>query len=130
MDSNDYGDSRGSAGFDILIAISGGVLLGLASYFLKIGLNASALLPDLSIVLLVLNPVIILAAILSLSGFFLIQRAMHKGHLSIVVPVSAGLGIVVPIVLAYLFLGEFVVFEKGLGIVLIILGISILGKRE
>ena len=130
MDRNVPYSNRSSAGIDILRSIIGGTLIGIAAFFLKLGLDSSTLSPDVSIILLILNPLIILTAILSLSGFFIIQKAMHKGHVSVVAPVSSGLGIIVPILLAYVFLGEIIVFEKGFGIVLIVIGISILGRKE
>jgi len=130
MDSSVNDSCRNITGIGLLNSIVGGLLMGISAYALKTGLASSFLALDASIILLILNPLILLAAILALAGFFLLQMAMHKCPISVVTPVSSGLGMVLPIIIAYFLLGEVVVFGKGVGIVLILIGIAVLGRKE
>ena len=92
---------------------------------LKAGLlNVSGILGFL------LNINVWLAGILGLGGFLFMQKALHHGHVSVVTPVIGGISIALPVVMAFLFLGETVSAMKWLGIALIVGGVIGLGKQE
>lgn len=100
-----------------------GILIGLAGFFLK-----SSLLDITNVAGFLLHPVSWVAGILGLAGFMVMQKALHGGHVSVVTPVMAGISIALPVVLAYLFLGEAVSMLKWAGVILIVVGVLGLGK--
>ncbi|MBI5060961.1 MAG: hypothetical protein HZB67_01465 [Candidatus Aenigmarchaeota archaeon] len=122
-----YCDSRNYNNLSILIAVLGGLLMGIGAFLLKMELSGFAL-EIITIPLLLLNPIIVVAAALSITGFVMAQRAMHAGHLSIISSIVVGMGIMVPITLAYSFMSEPVAFMKILGIVLVIVGVLFLSR--
>jgi uncharacterized membrane protein len=73
---------------------------------------------------------VLLAAALVLSGFLLLQKALHRGHVAMVIPIQSGLGIAIPIILGAVFLNEAPGFIKEIGIVFILLGVVILGRKQ
>ena len=101
----------------VLASISG-VLLGFSMFFVKITIFSG--------VGFFINPLTWLAAFLGLAGFLIMQKSFHDGYVSISISLIAGISIIIPVVLANLFLGE-VVGMDWLGIVLILLGVLILG---
>lgn len=110
--------------FESIIA---GILIGFLAFFVKIVMTNIIL--DLFLILkLVINPLIWLASIFGVLGFFFMQKALYKSNISRVIPVVAGFSILLPVLLAITFLGEFISFIKWIGIGLILLGIIWLGK--
>lgn len=124
--ANPFGRNRHS--FCVLTqAVAAGFLIGLAVFLIKVPMSSVAL--DAGFILsLLVQPVTYLAGFVAIAGFLILQKSLHMGKVSVVAPITAGLGIVVPIVLAVLFLSEIVSIFKMAGIVLILVGIA--GLRE
>ena len=107
--------------------LAGGVLIGLAGFLLKAGVLELSL--GLSAILgIILNPLLWLAGIMGLAGFLLMQKSLHGEKVAIVAPMIGGISIILPVVLAWLFLAETVSGLKWAGIVLILIGVAGLGK--
>jgi len=116
------GFSRDSSSVNILIAVLAGILIGLAGFLVKLALGSVVL--DSNFIFSVLKqPLAYLAGILGLVGFFLFQKALYRGKVSLITPIVTGMGIVVPVILAVLFLQEIVSTLKIVGIVLILVGV-------
>lgn len=109
-------------------AVIGGIFIGLASFLIKIALGTFSL--DFSFMTsLILNPITWIAVICGGIGFLLFQKALHRGKVSVVTPVMAGFGIIVPILLAIAFLGEAITVTHSLGLVLVLIGVFLLAKE-
>ncbi len=122
------GNNHGLGLIEDFEAVIGGVFIGLASFLIKIVMESFSL--DFSfIVSLILNPVTWIAVICGGIGFLLFQKALHGGKVSVVTPVMAGFGIIVPIILAIAFLGEAITSMHSLGLVLILIGVFLLAKE-
>lgn len=117
------GDSRNSAGVIVLEVVSSGVLIGLAGFFLKAGLLGVS-----GIMSFFVNPAIWIAGIMGLVGFLAMQKALHYGHVSLVTPIISGISIALPVILAYLLLGESVSLLKWTGLAAIVVGVIGLGR--
>ena len=120
-------DRRYFSSVVILEMLIGGVLIGLAGFFLKAGV-AELSLNMAAIGGIVLNPVLWLAAIMGLAGFVLMQKSLHGEKVAIVAPMIGGISIILPVVLAWVFLAEIISPFKWAGIVLILIGVAGLGK--
>jgi len=121
---------HGSAGNNnpwVVSSLASGLLYGLMAFFLKVSLTGFSFTGP-GLLAFVSNPVAWLTGIIALAGFLLMQKALHGGNVTIVVPVIGGISIVVPVLLAFAFLGEAVTALKAIGIVLIIVGTTGLGK--
>lgn len=111
----------------ILEMFAGGVLIGLAGFALKAGVSELAL--DMSAILgIILTPILWIAAIIGLAGFLLMQKSLHGEKVSIVAPMIGGVSIILPVLLAYFFLGDIISELKWVGIILILVGVTALGK--
>jgi multidrug transporter EmrE-like cation transporter len=107
--------------------LAAGFMMGLAAYGLKAGLAGKAV--DSYFILSVLtDPFMWMVGILSILAFLLMQRALHGSHVSIVSPMIGGIAIVLPVLMAYFWLGEAVSIIKWAGILLVLLGTAGLGK--
>jgi len=104
-----------------ILATISGVLLGFSMFFVKIAISEGSIGFGFFI-----NPLTWLAAFLGLIGFLMMQKSFHDGYVSISISLIAGISIIIPVVLANMFLGE-VVGMDWLGILLILLGVLILG---
>ncbi len=103
--------------------------MGLGVFLLKNALSGFSL-SLLSLPMLLLNPVIVLAAALSVSGFMIVQKSMYGGHISVVSPIVVGIGIALPIALACIVLAEPLSLADAAGISLIVAGIVFLGAKS
>lgn len=104
-----------------------GALIGLAGFLLKAGVADLSL--GLSAILgILLNPILWVAGVVAIAGFLLMQKALHMERVAIVSPMVGGVSIVLPVLLAWVFLGEIVSDLKWIGIVLILIGVAGLGK--
>ena len=74
-----------------------------------------------------INPMTWITAILAVSGFVLMQKAFHSCNVSTAITTIAGLSIVIPTTLAYMFLAESM---NPIGIALILFGVLILGLSK
>ena len=107
--------------------LAAGFMMGLAAYALKVVL---AYIPmDAYFVLSVLStPEMWMIGMLSILAFLLMQRALHGAHVSIVSPMIGGIAIILPVLMAYFWLGEAVSLMKWAGIILVLIGTAGLGK--
>jgi|SRR3989338_1989800 len=113
---------RNISSFSILVMVAAGLALGVFSFLLKIALDG--LILDASFLpILLTRPLVYIAAIIGLVGFFLFQKALHRGKISIVTPTITGLSMVIPVLLAFVFLADFLSILKIAGIILILFGI-------
>ncbi len=112
-------------GFEGMI---GGAMVGFASFLIKtvlIGFTFS--IP--SILGLVINLTTWIAVVIGGMGFLFFQKALHSRDVSIETPIMAGFGIIVPVVMAILFLGESIDLSKAIGIVIVLAGVFLLAKK-
>jgi len=116
-------NSRHSSGLSILMPVVAGVLIGVAGFLIKIVMSKVTLSSTFLLDVLQ-NPLAYLAGILGLIGFVIFQKSLYKGKVSIVTPIMNGLSILVPVVLAVLFLAESLSTLKIVGIVLIVVGVA------
>ena len=114
MGFNSFDNIRSGTGFNIL----SGILLGFGAFLLKIGFSGASILTSL------FSPLTILASVLLVAGFLLLQKALHGGHVSVAAPVSMGLGVAIPVVLSFLFMGDYISLLKWFGIIIILAGIA------
>ncbi len=107
--------------------LAAGLMMGLAAYGLKVVLVRITM--DAYFMLSVITtPEMWLIGIMSILAFLLMQRALHGSHVSIVSPMIGGIAIILPVLMAYFWLGESVSMLKWAGIVLVLLGTAGLGK--
>jgi drug/metabolite transporter (DMT)-like permease len=104
-----------------------GILLGLAAFMLKVGMSG-IILDSWFIVSALHSEALWIAAIFGIIGFLLMQRALHLEKVSIVTPTIGGVSIIIPVLLAYTFLGEAMSTMKWVGVVLVLIGVAGLGK--
>ncbi len=103
----------------IMYSILSGTSLGLAAFFIKIAVSGAGLQSIIS------NPFTWIAAILGIIGFILLQKSLYSGFISEAVPIMAGISILLPIILASMFLGE-ILEGKYIAIFLIAIGVFVL----
>ena len=109
----------------VMIAVIAGIILGIATTLAKIVLNTT-------FNSLLFMPITWITAFLALAGFVLMQLALNKANISIVIPVITGLSIASAVITAFFILGESLTTIQTAGIVLILIGtfgIAIGGKR-
>ena len=97
-----------------------GILIGLGAFGLKFGVAEISLTPTFLLDVLS-NPLIWVVGIISLVGFLLMQKSLHGEKVAIVAPMIGGISIILPGVLAWLFLGDVISTIKWAGIVLILI---------
>lgn len=135
----------------ILLALTGMVMFGLADYFLKKS-TSMGIKPDIlffyallisalpfGVLHLYQKPPMNIGSSLGFYSFIIgtltfiasisLVAALKKGEASIVVPI-ARMAFVVTSVCAFIFLGEVFTIKKGLGILLAIISILLLSKKE
>ena len=111
----------------ILEMLAGGVLIGLAGFVLKAGVSDLSLGTS-AILGIILNPILWVAGIMGLIGFVLMQKSLHGEKVAIVAPMIGGVSIILPVLLAWLFLADAISGLKWAGIILILIGVLGLGK--
>lgn len=118
------GDNTGGPVLEMLAA---GFMMGLAAYGLKAVLQGIQM--DAYFVLSVVSsPYMWLIAAISILAFLLMQKALHGSHVSIVSPMMGGIAIVLPVLMAYFWLGESISAIKWVGIALVLVGTAGLGR--
>lgn len=100
----------------ILISLIAGAIFGAGSLFVKMAVMQSDILS------IIIYPVSWLALILSVSGFLLLQKAMHKEYISVVIPIVTGTVTLVSVILAHIVLNESILYTRWAGIIIIIIG--------
>ena len=108
----------------VLIAVLAGVILGVGTALAKIVLNS-----NFNSILFM--PATWITAFLALTGFGLMQLALNKVSISIVVPIITGLSIASAVFTAFIVLEESLSTMQTAGIVLILIGtfgIAVRGK--
>ena len=99
----------------VLMAVLSGVILGTATALSKIILNSN-------LNSLLFMPVTWITAFFALSGFLLMQFALSKTNISLVIPIITGLSIAAAVITAFFILGELLTTMQTAGIVLILIG--------
>lgn len=110
-------------GLNILMPILAGVLVGFAGFVVKSVVSKISLTPTFLFHVLQ-NPLSYLAGFLGLVGFLVFQKSLYRGKVTTITPVMNGLSILVPVVLAAVFLAESMPPIKVIGIALIVAGIA------
>ncbi len=116
------GDTGHSSGLVILIAVVAGVLIGLASFAMKTVVSELPLSSGF-VSAVAYNPISYVAGLLGLIGFVLFQKSLQLGKVTMITPIMNGVSIVIPVLLAVLFLSEALPPLKLAGITLIVMGI-------
>jgi len=104
-----------------------GILIGVAGYLIKLVMSSISLNATF-LVSILLQPLSYVAGVLGLVGFLIFQKSLYKGKVSVVTPIMSGIGILLPVALAIIFLGEPSPLIKLVGIVLILMGVA--GLRD
>ncbi|MCK5023678.1 MAG: hypothetical protein KAS04_05880 [Candidatus Aenigmarchaeota archaeon] len=131
MDGNIFSNIRNSTRLSILRdfeAVLGGVFIGLASFLMRAVLGGIPM-DIMSLILMAFNPVAWLILVFGATGFFLFQKALHGGEVSVVMPIMMGFDIIIPILMAVFFLGETIGPIKDIGLILVIVGVFLLAKK-
>ena len=102
-------------------AFNSGIALGMSGLFVK---TATVGLPlDATLLLkFFLSPLSFFALAFGAYGLLYMQIALHKSDVTFVIPLVSALSVSTPIILATVFLGEYVPVVKWLGILLILIG--------
>ncbi len=119
--------NRGSPYLNILMPVIAGILIGVAGYLIKLVMSSISLNATF-LVSILLQPLSYVAGVLGLVGFLIFQKSLYKGKVSVVTPIMSGIGILLPVALAIIFLGEPSPLIKLVGIVLILMGVA--GLRD
>ena len=107
-----------------IASVFAGLLLGLGAFFLKLVMNEGISIN------IIYSPYAWITAILAISGFLLMQRALQS-YVSVVIPMITGVVILVSVLLAFVFLAEAISSMKWFGIILILIGVfGLAGKAE
>ncbi len=107
--------------------LAAGFMMGLAAYAMKVVLGYIAM-DSYFILSVITTPEMWMIGIMSALAFLLMQRALHGAHVSIVSPMIGGIAIILPVLMAFFWLGEVVSIIKWVGIILVLLGTAGLGK--
>ena len=107
--------------------LAAGFMMGLAAYAMKVVL-AYVPMDSYFILSVITTPEMWLIGIMSILAFLLMQRSLHGAHVSIVSPMIGGIAIILPVLMAYFWLGESVSAIKWAGIILVLVGTAGLGK--
>src|SRR3989344_3340002 len=99
----------------VLMAVLAGIILGVATSLSNILLNSE-------LTQIFLMPTTWITACLALTGFLLMQLALSKAKISIVIPVITGLSIASAVFTAFVVLNESLTTMQTAGIVLILIG--------
>ena len=119
--------SRDNSGSPILEMLAAGFMMGLAAYAMKVVLGYIAM-DSYFILSVITTPEMWMIGIMSALAFLLMQRALHGTHVSVVSPMIGGIAIILPVLMAFFWLGEAVSIIKWVGIILVLLGTAGLGK--
>jgi len=116
-------------GLGVFCALLSGVFGGLAPTLQKMGLPAS-FAPGAAAgwATALSNPVFLLGAILGIISVPILIVAFSYGKASVLFPVGGGTGYITTLFSAYLLLGESITYLKLVGVAVIILGVSLLGR--
>jgi uncharacterized membrane protein len=79
---------------------------------------------------IIMYPVSWIAAACGIAGFLLMQKAMHKEYMSIVLPVITGLSTLISVLLAFGVLNEVLSMTRWIGIVLVIVGTLVIALKR
>ncbi len=105
------------------VAVLSGTILGAVAFLVKLFM-VSAPLDSGFFIFLISNPLAWMAGVGGIAGFLLFQLALSRGKVTIVAPLVAGLGMIVPVIMAFAILQEPVSTAKWIGIVLIAMGVG------
>jgi len=105
----------------LIAATLSGAFYGTMAYFLKLSLGTFSFTPE-GIGLFIANPFAWVTGILVLLGFLLMQKALHDGLVTVVIPIISGISIIIPVLLGVALLGEVLTTFQWIGVLLIIIG--------
>ncbi|UCD02896.1 MAG: hypothetical protein JSV63_03895 [Candidatus Aenigmatarchaeota archaeon] len=110
-------------------AVRGGIALGLSGLFIRVAstglpLDASFIIQFFS------NPFSIFALIFGIYGFINIQVALYEGKIAYVIPTVSATSVATPVILATIFLAEYVPAIRWLGMLLILIGTIGISEQE
>ncbi|MBN1896887.1 MAG: hypothetical protein JW789_04155 [Candidatus Aenigmarchaeota archaeon] len=102
-------------------AFNAGIALGLSGLFVRIGTTGIPL--DIAfLITFFMNPFSFFAALFGIYGLVYLQIALYKNEITFVVPLVSALSVATPIILAAIFLKEYVPAMKWFGLLLILIG--------
>ena len=99
-----------------------GIFTGISGLFARIAMIGTA--PGLMFLpSLLFNPFFLLSSLSGVFGFSYLQIALHRQDLSFVEPAVSSIAIITPVVLAVVFLSEFVPVSRWIGVGMLLLGV-------
>ena len=102
--------------------ILSGIFTGISGLFARMAMISTA--PGLMFLpSLLFNPFFLLSSLSGVFGFSYLQIALHRQDLSFVEPAVSSIAIVTPVILAVVFLSEFVPISRWIGVGLLLLGV-------
>ena len=110
-------------------AVGSGVLIGTSGLLAHVAMEGADSLLEL-LVMLLASPVSWTAMALGAGGFILLQRALYKERIAYVVPLVSAISVITPVIASVILLGEFVPFQRWLGIWLILVGVIGISRGE
>jgi len=114
-------NTRGNIFSGILVSIASGIIFGIGTLFVKLAISQPGFWA------IITYPISWLALLFAITGFVLMQKAMHEEYVSIVVPMVTGLVTLISVVLAFIFLQEVITLSRWAGVLLILVGAFIIG---
>ena len=102
--------------------ILSGIFTGISGLFARMAMIDT----DFGVMLipsLLTNPLFLLSALSGVFGFSYLQIALHGRDISFVEPAVSSIAIITPVVLAVVFLREFVPISRWIGVGLLLLGV-------
>lgn len=109
--------------------ILSGVFTGISGLFVSMAISDTGAGMG-SLILLALSPMFWLSCVCGGLGFTYLQIALHEKDLSLVQPAVSSIAIVTPVVLAVIFLGEYVPPSRWAGVGLLLVGIIGIQKGD
>lgn len=122
MDVVMSGNNRDNPRLPIVIAVAAGLLIGLASFMIKTVVSGLVIGRPFFITVFT-NPLSYISGLIGLLGFILFQKSLKIGRVTMITPIMNGVSIIIPVLLAVVFLSEALPPLKLAGIFLIIAGI-------
>lgn len=99
-----------------------GIFTGISGLFARMALMGTPF--EIAFLLGVLiHPLFLLSSLSGIFGFVYLQIALHRQDLSFVEPAISSIAIITPVVLAVVFLREFVPISRWIGVGLLMLGV-------
>ena len=102
--------------------ILSGIFTGISGLFARMAMLGME--PGfMALLSLITHPLFLLSSLSGIFGFSYLQIALHRQDLSFVEPAISSIAIITPVILAVIFLGEFVPVSRWIGVGLLLLGV-------